>query len=809
MKVSIDWIKEYTELPDMDPVSLGEKMTLHTCEVEGVQKQGEILDKVFVAEVTGIKPHPNADKLQLVDFNAGAQGSGTVVCGAPNVRIGMKAPYAPIGTTLPIGFTLEPKKIRGVLSEGMLCAEDELGLSEDHEGLMVLGEEAVPGTVLGKYLGRKASIVFEIDNKSITNRPDLWGQYGMARELAAITGNTLKKPFNEEWKKKLSSNFNKEKSPVTITVEPDSCCLGYFGYTVDGITVSESPDWMQQRLLECGMRPINSIVDISNYVMLELGMPNHIFDRRLIEGGTIHVRRTGCEEEFVTLDEMTRKLVPSDTVVADSTKALVIAGIMGGANSGVNSQTDSVFVEVANWKDVEIRKTSTRIGLRTDSSLRYEKSLDSLSLERSALRIMELLLQLNPGAKVVGKLEYDGPDLNAVSIPHIQLEHTRMERLLGTSIAADQVRSILTALDFGIEAEQDGCYEISVPSYRATKDIECDADIIEEIGRIYGYDKLKPVPPLWSVEAVSLIPEKQLHRKVLDFMVLNAGAHEIMTYPLSGEAALKKADWPELAEDLILANALSPDRSRMRPSMVPGILEAAALNARNYDRFTLFEYGRVYLADKKDFSREQNHLVAVFYSKEENRFLDALNSAEKLFNYIGVPAQIKAADPTFDNPCLPRDWSGRHPHEVKDIMIMGKSSGAIVTLHPLLAKNYKIKGNLTLLLVNFADIESRELKKKTSYKALPRYPESVFDFTVLAEADQEAADVLAAAKTYRSKMLKDMKLVYIFGMESGQKAVTLRARFMDEEKTLSGEFLEQAQNELILLMKKAGFPLKT
>ena len=810
MKVSIDWIKDFVEIPKTDPAALGEQFTLSTCEVEDVIVSGEILEKVYVAVITGVEPHPNADKLKLCTFDAGIRGKGRVVCGAPNAEPGLKVPYAPVGTALPIGFTLEPKEIRGILSEGMLCAEDELGLSDDHEGLMVLGEDAAPGVTLSEYLGMAPAVVFDIDNKSITHRPDLWGHYGMAREFGAAFRKPMKDVFTGEWEAKMEAEFTDEPAPVKVKVEPDSCCLGYFGYTVTGIQVGTSPAWMQKRLIDCGLRPINSIVDVSNYVMLELGIPNHIFDRNKIEKGLIHVRRVGGEEEFVTLDEMPRSLIAEDTVVADGVKPLVIAGIMGGANSGVTDETAEVFVEVANWKDVEIRKTSTRIGLRTDSSLRYEKTLDTLSLKRSSFRILELLMELNPGARAVGGLQYDGTDLESIKPVVIDLDHGRIESILGARIPPEDVERILAALDFSVERDDAaGMYTVTVPSVRATKDVECDADIIEEVGRIYGYNNLKPEPPVWSVEAVSLHPDKLLHRKIKDFLVLHGNAQEIMTYPLTGEAVLKKAEWHDSAEKLTLANALSPEFSRMRPSIVPGFLESAALNSRNYESYAMFELGRVYLADGKEFSVERNHLIAGFYDRNSSQFVSAVNTAEKLLRFLNVPSVVQAPDGRNGNYVIPRSWGGNHPFEIRDIKVMGKPMGTIVTVHPLMCRNYKMKGYLTLIVLDLHDFESKEMKDKAAYKPLPRFPVSVFDFSVVADANCEAAEIVTAAKGYKCSELKDVRVADIFGMDGGRKSVTLRARFLDEEKTLTGEFLEKAQKELIRCVEEAGFPLKS
>ena len=298
MKISLDWIKEFTDIPsDITAQELGMKFTLSTCEVEGVEATNEHMDAVTVAQITAIEPHPDADKLNLVSFKT-AEGEKRVVCGAPNVAVGLKVPFAPIGTTLPGGFTLEPKKIRGILSEGMLCAEDELGLGDGHDGLLVLAEDAVIGTTMSELMGLKKDVLLDIDNKSITHRPDLWGHYGMAREFAAVFKNPLKKPFSEEWMAKMRGFFTSDASPVTISVQEGSACLGYLGLSVDNVTVKPSPSWMQQRLIACGLRPINNIVDISNYVMLELGQPNHLFDRDTIQGGKIIVKEMGGRDDL-------------------------------------------------------------------------------------------------------------------------------------------------------------------------------------------------------------------------------------------------------------------------------------------------------------------------------------------------------------------------------------------------------------------------------------------------------------------------------------------------------------------------------
>ena len=415
--------------------------------------------------------------------------------------------------------------------------------------------------------------------------------------------------------------FTAETSPVTITVEKGCACLGYLGLSVDNVTVKSSPLWMQQRLISCGLRPINNIVDISNYVMLELGQPNHLFDRDTIRGGKIIVKEMGEDTTFITLDEMERKIVAADTMVCDAEGPSVIGGIMGGLTSSVKEDTTKIFIEAANWIDARIRHTSTRLGLRTDSSQRYEKSLDTNQLEKTVLRILELVLESCPDAKVVGKIESDGviptPELK------ISLDPGRVNSILGTDLSQKEISENLEALDFRVEPEGDQLM-VTVPSFRATKDVEVDADLIEEVGRVYGYDKLVPQAPLSAVAAVNLTQAKKMQRKILDYMVLRGQALEVYTYPMVGEKLLDQAFWPVRNETLRLANAISPEHDRMRPSIIPSLIQSASLNQKHWSSFKMFELGRSYQEDEKAFSKELYQLGMVSYDRKDSPFLDTL-----------------------------------------------------------------------------------------------------------------------------------------------------------------------------------------
>jgi len=810
MKVSLDWIRDFVDLPqDISPKDFSSKFTLATAEVEDVIVTGDFWNKVTVVEVLEKERHPEADKLNLVTFALGGGKTFKVVCGAGNVEVGMKTVYAPTGTLLPTGLLLEPKKIRGIMSEGMLCSEEELALAESSEGLIVLPTDAPVGESLKNYWKKSSDVVLDIDNKSLTHRPDLWGHLGMAREVAAIYRTEFKNKFTQKWIEDWRAKAGKATPPVTVQVEKDCAGLAYFGISIDSITVGKSPQWMKERLEAAGLRSINSIVDISNYVMLELGMPNHIFDRNQINGGKVLISQLKKEETFKTLDEIDRQLIPGDTVISDNEKTLVLAGIMGGLESGVTESTQNIFIEVANWKASPIRKTSVRLGLRSDSSQRYEKSLDSQLCERTLWRIVELVLELNSNAKINGQSVYDGADLSSIPAVNINLSLDKINKTLGTNLSQNEVSDILTRLDFGIQNKNDQ-FNIVVPSYRATKDIECDSDIIEEVGRIVGFDNITPHSPQVEVIPVRLSEKQKLYRKIRDFCVYEMGSFEIQTYPLVGEALNKKTFWNAKNSDLILKNPVSVDHDRMRDSLIPSLLESMITNSKHQESARIFELGRRYASDKKDFSKDLSQLIVAYFDKDKNPYLELLNDSERFFDAIQLPYDLlRPSQPNkFPHALYDENWIGVHPFERFDVRVMGKIHGSILSIHPMLLKKLKIKGHLSVMILDLWSFEEREMKDKTKYRPLAKYPGSDFDYTLEVGNEVQVGDILDSLRKCKLSELKRSGIVDIFN-QNDKKYVTIRSHFADNEKTLSGDFLTQLQNSILDHLSRAGYPLKS
>ncbi len=600
MFVSWRWISQWVDTKGVEPLEFAQRFTCTVAEIDKVHQVGTGLRDVLVADVIAVAAHPASDKLHLATVDLGDKGQVTVVCGAPDLAVGMRVPFVPPGVTLPSGIVVRLGEVRGVPSPGMLASEADLGLSDDHAGLLSLdGCHAPAGTSLPDAV-QVEDVLYEVDNKSITHRPDLWGQYGMAREVAAMLGRPLH-PLALEVA--LSQG-----APVDLRVDAPDLCPRYVCARMEGIAVAPAPVDLRLRLRRLGVRPISNVVDATNLVMLETGNPLHAFDARSLRGNAICVRRAAENETITTLDGQVRRLQPSDCVIADGEGPVALAGVMGGADSEIKPDTVTVVLEAAAFDAATIRKTAMRLGMRTESSARFEKALDPALPGIAARRFLKLVGEMCPSARIVSELADAGPFHAA---PRVALQITTTASYLRErlGVTAEEMPlawlvQCLERLDFHIEREEDTLH-VTVPSFRATKDVSIAEDLVEELGRHYGYGRIHPVAPLVPSKPPFTPPLRLLERKIRTALVQGCGLTEVVLYGFDHEGdrtrlGLGEGDLPRIG----VRNAISSEHKHLRRNLAPNLIAALERNLQQGDgrqasreglQIGLFEIGRVFL----------------------------------------------------------------------------------------------------------------------------------------------------------------------------------------------------------------------
>jgi phenylalanyl-tRNA synthetase beta chain len=808
MKISLSILHELAPaLRDISADSIAARLTMGSAEIEAIEYIGQHLEQILIAEVLSVRAHPDAEKLRLVTFSTGGEAR-EVVCGAPNVRPGIKVAYAGIGLTLPNGLTLEAKKIRGVVSEGMLCSEVELGIGEDASGIWEASASAVVGKSLAQELGLSARVVIDVDNKSITNRPDLWGHLGFAREICALLEIPFQSPFADEALLAALRCTSQEASPVTLHVNGASACRSYFGLSIDGVTAEPSPTWLQTRLQDLGLRPINLLVDIGNYVMLETGSPLHFFDRTEIEGATIEIRSLTNSESLTLLDGSTVKLESGDTVVADSSKPLVLAGIMGGLTSGVREDTTTIFIEAASWDASWVRRCSSRLGIRTDSSMRFEKHLSSAAAKTALLRAAQMVLELCPKAKIHGPLLASGPEAsNFDESITIALRPARAAQVLNLPLDASICSQILVRLGCLVTADKE-LLQVTVPPFRAGRDLTEEVDLIEEIGRLYGYDKVPVESCSALIQPIKADWKLLMQRKLRNFLVYRASALEVYSSPLIGEKLLQDCSWPDSSESLLLLNPLSSERDRMRSTLIPQLIDMIARNQRHTDQFRIFELGRIYKGSSEHFAEEHFQLGLACFSREENPFLDLCEIVEELFSALGFEVKLGRCA-RGRSPQVAENWTGMHPDQDLDLEFRGNGVGRVFSLHPRLSRKNKIRGHCALAEITLTPFAEHQPKPTFHFEKLPQFPSSEFDVSVVTKKQTPIADVLSASKKLKVPFLTSVSIVDIYAIDDTSKSVTLRHILQDKSRTLSSEDIQSSEAAIVNGLGKAGFALRS
>ena len=818
MLLSLNWLKEYVNIPkNVSPEDLAQKLTALNVEVEKIENQSRRFDKVVVGEILEVKKHPQADRLQLAKVNVG-QEVLDIVCGAPNIAVGQLVPVARIGAVLPNGLEIKEAVVRGEKSSGMLCAEDELGLGADHSGILIL-DKAKVGQEFSDYL-KMNDIILEVDNKSLSNRPDLWGHYGIAREISAFLN--VKLNDLELGKIKLepaaeiedqNENQGKSKKKTTkaaakttvkmaalpIKIEDAKLCPRYMAIKIDGVEIKDSPEWLQEKLIAVGLRPINNIVDITNYVMLALGQPLHAFDADKTKN--IIVRPAKKDEKIAALNGTEYKLDPSMLVIADNQKALAIAGIIGGTDSGVTAATTSIIIESANFAAANIRQTSTKLGVRTDASVRFEKSLDP-NLPETALQLaVKLISEIDKPAKIASAL-FDANNSN-LPIDLIEFDLDWFDKLAGKAMPRKQTKEILESLGFETMAETENILNIKIPSWRATKDISLPEDVAEEIMRIHGYDNFSQNLPEVLMAPPLVNEERRLEWQVKNILAHETKLTEVYNYSFVGSEELKKLNL-DSTNYLKLANPISQTQTLLRQNLAAGLVANVKLNQYKYDVIGLFEIGQIYLDVPGEINKDVKSTERLPHQEKRLGIILAANRDDLLSYGKSIIANLCASliDQNLEVIFSPTELNLGYADKKSPalISINGQDLGTIAAIDPIIAKNCGLKKPAVLIELNFKKLAALALGYQGQiYQETPKYPPVIRDLAFVVDSKVLYNDLKAAIKNQHELITKADLFDTYSGANLGpnKKSLAFHIIYQAPDRTLTAEEIDKIQTTLI------------
>ena len=786
MKIPLGWLQEYVDIA-LPSVDLANRLTMAGTEVKGIQVIGEGWENIVIGQIVAINPHPNADRLRLATIDLGAE-QHTVVCGAPNLNLGDRVAFAHVGAQLIDGhsgevFRLKPAKIRGVVSKGMACSEKELGISDSHEGIMVLPAEAPIGTPLAEYLG---DTIFDAD---ITpNRPDCLCILGIAREAAALTKQSL--PLPEVKYEQAGSPIDQR---VSVEIAAPDLCPRYCASLITGIKVAESPLWMQQRLLKCGMRPINNIVDITNYVMLEYGQPLHAFDYQRIKGGKIIVRRPASGETITSLDGEERRLSQDMLIIADEEEPVAIAGIMGGAASEVVSETTSILLEAANFNPANIHYTGRVLGMPSEACMRFERGIHPELVMPAIKRATQLIVQLAGGEAAQGLVDvYPGE----VEPEPITLTTGQVKCLLGVDFSLDQIVGALTSLGFDC---QKGASEVRAIAPYWRSDIHGAVDLIEEVARIMGYDNIPTTMLSQPIPRQNPDPILSLKRGVRD-SIAGYGFQEVVTYSLTSLEMLNKL-LPESGSveplSLRVANPMTLEQEYLRPNLRANLLATLSANMRyEEDSIKLFELGKVYLPKEKDLPDEPEMMCGVASGSRWGKswhggddafdFYDAKGAVEGLLSQLNIETSfVEGKDQSL------------HPLRQAAIVIGSNQLGVFGELHPKVSLAFEIPEAVYLFEINLSALLPFTLGHRIFQPVSP-FPTMVRDIALVVDGGvthQQATDIIKGFP-----LVKQVSIFDVYSGEQvaqGKKSLAYSITFQSPDHTLTDEEVNKVQQRIL------------
>jgi len=805
MNVSYQWLKDYIDISDLTAKEIAEQMTRGGIEIDVVESRNKGVSGVVVGYVVSKEKHPDADKLNVCQVDVGTGDNLQIVCGARNVDAGQKVPVATVGAKLPGDLNIKRAKLRGVESQGMICSAKELGLNEkllpkeQQEGILVLPAE----TPIGQPIGKTLAIDDEVLELDLTpNRSDCLSMLGAAYEVAALTGRDVKLPDST-----IMDSPELASSYLKVSIEAKELCSHYTARYIRGVKIAPSPLWLANRLMAAGIRPINNVVDVTNYVMLEYGQPLHAFDASKVAGGQIVVRLAKEGETLTTLDDQERKLEPQMLVIADSEKAIALAGVMGGGNSEVTEDTTDIILESARFDGSTVRRTSRQLGLRSESSARFEKEVDPSRVIPALNRAASLLEQIAGGHVAEGIVE-------AIAATHepavVQVTLSKINSYLGTSLSKLEVESIFTRLGFQGDIGSDGTFTITVPTRRG--DITRDVDLIEEVARLYGYDNI-PTTPIEGSTTPGALTKPQAIRRELRKRLTDSGLNEVISYSFTGPE--RTALFPSLTGDvrpIRLAMPMSEERSVLRTSLLAQLLDMAVYNRnRKNDNLAVFELGSVFHTEEETLTQLPNEkhrfgllLTGNATSASWNQkavaydFYHAKGIIETIMQTLGVSERIRyeAAAP-----------EGFHPGRTAAVKLQTEAGevtlGYVGQLHPQLQQQMDLSDTYA------AELELAPLYAYANsaivYQTLPRYPAMERDIAVVVDSAVEAGRLLETAREVAAGLLESVRVFDVYTGEklgAGKKSVALSLVYRHAERTLTDEEVTELHGAVVTAIEQ-------
>ena len=796
MKISYNWLKQFLQI-DWDAQKTGELLTDLGLEVEGITQFESVkggLRGIVVGHVLTCEPHPNADRLKLTTVDIGQEAPVQIVCGAPNVAAGQKVPVATVGTTLYTkegeAWVIKKGKIRGEVSQGMICAEDEIGLGESHDGIMVLNEELVPGTPCAKVFDIENDEVFEIG--LTPNRADAMSHFGVARDLKA---GLEQKEIQKELVTPSVSNFSIDNRSLKVDVEVLESDLAprYCGVTINNLVVQDSPDWLKNRLKAIGLAPINNVVDVTNYVLHELGQPLHAFDASKIKGSKVEVKTLPSGTKFTTLDEVERELHEDDLMICDAEKPMCIAGVFGGLHSGVTEHTTSIFLESAYFDPVSIRKTAKRHGLNTDASFRFERGID-INLTKYALKRAALLIREIAGGYITSEIVDLFP--KKPQERQVFLTFNKINSLIGQEIPRDTIKSILSSLEIRINNVTESGLGLTIPTYRV--DVTREVDVIEEILRVYGYNNIDFKEKLNASIAKTSRFENYRIQDVVGNLLASKGFYEIMTNSLVANTMSSEEDGA-----VQMLNPLSSDLSVLRTSMLHSGLQTVSYNHnRQKTDLKLFEFGKTY--HKVDGAYQENQHLALFVSGDRTQSSWAVAPKKSEFFYLkGIVENVFERLGVRDLDTQPlgnADYSEGISYTKNDTVLV---SLGLVSRAAL--KQFDIKQEVFYADLNWDALLKLVSTQNVVFKEIPKFPEVTRDFALLLDESVSFQKVYDIAWKTERKLLKKVNLFDVYtgnNLPEGKKSYAVSFTLMDEKKTLTDKQIDKIMGKLLAQYQK-------